>query len=292
VWDIKARRTAIVAAAVAQLTFSNAAAEAKPIHLAPFTPWNVDYGNKICTLRRGFGSKEEPSLLIMDRFGPTDSFQFSIVSDEFSAFEQGRALTLRFGEQKPRRIASVVPGKSSNGTATLFFGNTSLSEAIGKKDEEWAPPVTAATEAAVKSIGISYGGRERIFATNRLDTAFEALRKCTDNLVTTWGLDPKQQAALSKRPEPLSKPAAWINSADYPPAMLDRGKQGLVNFRLSVSAQGTPTACEVQSSYNDKKFDEVTCAALMRRARFTPALDASGKAVPSFYLNTVRWLMS
>lgn len=227
----------------------------------------------------------------MDRFGPTDTFQLTIVSDEFRSFQQGQALTLRFGDQKPRRIASVVPGKAGNGTTTLFFANTSLSETIEGEDEDWDPPVAAATEAAVKNIVISYGGRERLFATGSLDKAFDALRRCTDNLVTTWGLDSKQQATLSKRPGPLSKPAAWISSSDYPPAMFARGKQALVNFRLSVSAQGTPTACEIQSSYNDKKFDEATCAALMRRARFTPAMDASGQAVPSFYLNTVRWIM-
>jgi outer membrane biosynthesis protein TonB len=69
------------------------------------------------------------------------------------------------------------------------------------------------------------------------------------------------------------------------------GKQALVNFRLSVRAQGVPTACEVQSSYNDKKFDEVTCAALMRRARFSPALDAKGQPVLSYFLRTVCWIM-
>ncbi len=42
---------------------------------------------------------------------------------------------------------------------------------------------------------------------------------------------------------------------------------------------------------NKKKFDDATCAALMRRVRFTPALDAKGQPVPSFYLNTVRWIM-
>jgi len=167
----------------------------------------------------------------------------------------------------------------------------SLSSTIEGSDEVWHPPVTRATEAAVKTITISYAGRQRIVATGPLDKAFDALRKCTDNLMTTWGLDPAQQAALSRRPAPLSPPTRWFGSSDYPPAMLIRGKQALVNFRLSVSAQGVPTACEVQSSYNEKKFDDTTCASLMRRARFTPALDAKGQPVPSFYLNTVRWIM-
>jgi hypothetical protein len=289
--NVRARSAIAGIAMLTQSALPNGATQAKAVNLAPFTPWNVDYGEKICTLRRGFGSREKPSVIIMDRFGPTDLFQLTVVSEEFRSFQQGQALTLQFGEQKPRRIASVVPGKAGTKTATLFFANTSVSERIGDKDDSWKPPVTPATEAAIKTIGISYGGKERIFATGPLDKAFEALRKCTDNLVTTWGLDPKQQAALTKRAEPLSSPGYWVSSSDYPAGMAIMGKQALVNFRLSVSSQGVPTACEVQSSYNDKKFDEVTCAALMRRARFSPALDAKGQPVPSFYLNTVRWIM-
>ena len=263
---------------IGELLLPSAQVEAKVVSLAPFTPWNVNYGEKICTLRRGFGAKEKPSVIIIDRFGPTDMFQLTVVSDEFKSFEQGKILTLRFGEQKPRRIGSVVPGQTSTKTATLFFGNISLSEMIGDENDGWRPEVTSATEASVQTISISYFSQERTFQTGPLDKAFDALRKCTNDLVTTWGLDPKEQATLLRRPEPHSVPSEWFIPSDYPSAMRNLGKQALVNFRLSVSAQGTPTACEIQSSYNDKKFDELTCAALMRRARFSP--HSTQKATP------------
>lgn len=96
-------------------------AQAKTVDLAPITPWNVDYGEKICTLRRGFGHNDRPSVIIINRFGPTDRFQLTIVSDEFKSFSQGQTLSLQFGEQKPRRLDSVIPGQTSTKTATLFF---------------------------------------------------------------------------------------------------------------------------------------------------------------------------
>jgi TonB family protein len=96
---------------------------------------------------------------------------------------------------------------------------------------------------------------------------------------------------LTVRPRPLGGMETWMRSSDYPQGMLKGGKQGMVSFRLSIDANGTPTACEVQRSYNDKQFDDVTCAVLMRRARFSPALDANGQAAPSYYLNTVRWVI-
>ena len=260
--------------------------------LAPTSPWNVDWSETTCSLRRLFGTKEKESLLVMERYGPTDYFQLTIVSDEFKSYRQGETLWLKFGDGEKRRITTASPGKSGKGTATLFFTSQSLSQPIDTGPEPWVPQVTPATEAATKTISISYYGRERIFAVGPMGKAFEALRKCTDNLVSTWGLDPKQQAQLTKRPTPLANPASWVRSGDYPTAMLNLGKQALVNFRLSVDAQGIPTACEVQRSYNDKKFDEATCAILMRRARFSPALDSEEKPVASYYLNTVRWIMA
>lgn len=268
-----------------------AAAAAKPTILAPISPWNADWSRTTCSLRRMFGTKERESLLIMERYGPTDLFQLTIISDEFKSYKQGDPLLLTFGDAKPRRINNVSPGNSAKGTAVLFFPNQSLAEPVGKASSAWRPPVTHATEAAAKTISVSYYGNERVFSVGPLDRPFDALRKCTDDLVAFWGFDPKQQAQLTRRPEPLSNPGSWLSSNDYPTAMMIGGKQALVNFRLSVDAKGAPTACEIQRSYNDKKFDEVTCAILMRRARFAPALDAQQQPVPSFYLNSVRWIM-
>jgi hypothetical protein len=269
----------------------SATAMAKPTTLAPISPWNVDWSATTCSLRRLFGTKERESLLVMERYGPTDVFQLTIVSDEFKSYEQGNPLQLKFGDGKPRRITSVSPGKSVNGTATLFFSSQSLAEPVDHASSEWRAPVTHATEAATTTISVSYFGHERVFSIGPLDKPFDALRKCTDDLVASWGLDPKQQAQLIKKPKPLSSPGSWLSDSDYPAAMRIGGKQALVNFRLSVDASGAPTACEVQRSYNDKKFDEVTCAILLRRARFAPAMDAKDQPVPSFYLNTVRWTM-
>jgi hypothetical protein len=265
---------------------------AKPTILPPISPWNVDWSETTCSLRRAFGSKDDPSILTIERFGPTPSFQLSIISNEFKSFQQGGAVQLKFGDNKPRRITTVSPGRSgASGKAILFFGSQSLAQPIETDDEDWDPPVTPATEAAVKSISVSYFGHERVFVTGPMDKPFAALSTCTDDLVKFWGLDPKQQATLTQRPKPLASPATWIKSADYPAAMLTGGKQALVSFRLSVDARGIPTACEIQRSYNDKKFDDVTCTLLVRRARFSPALDAAGQAIASYYLSTVRWVM-
>jgi hypothetical protein len=268
-------------------------AVAKPVILAPVSPWNVDWSKTTCTLLRAFGSKEDPSIVRIERFGPTNWFHLSIMSNEFKSFQQGQAVQLKFGDGEPERVPGVSPGKAgADGKAILFFATQSLADrAVRDADPEADPAVTPATEAATKTITVSYFGRDRIFATGPMDKAFAALSKCTDDLVRTWGLDPEQQARLMVRPKPQGSPATWLRSGDYPRDMLFSGKQALVSFRLAVNAVGTPTACEIQRSYNDQKFNDVTCANLLRRARFSPARDAKGNAVPSYFLNTVRWVI-
>ncbi|VWX53618.1 TonB family protein [Novosphingobium sp. 9U] len=283
-------RTAVTAATL--LGLATPAMAAKTVTLDPISPWNVNWSETTCTLRRMFGTKEHPSMIMMERFGPYDHFQLVVSGPDFKGVQQGTTpVNLRFGDAEPKPLKQVTPGKAVNGTPALFLGNLSLSAQFRDELETWSPRVTHATEAATKSIAVLYGGKERIFATGPLDKAFDAMRTCTDNLVAHWGFDPKQQASLTKRAEPLTSPARWLNPDDYPGAMRQVGKQALVAFRLSVDAQGKPTACEIQRSYNDKTFDEVTCAIIMRRARFSPAQDAKGEPIASYYLNTVRWIM-
>lgn len=122
-----------------------------------------------------------------------------------------------------------------------------------------------------------------------MDKPFAALGTCTDDLVTSWGLDAKQQTALTTRPRPLNHPNTWIRSSNYPKAMLTRGKQALVSFRL-MGAEPQPLArCSVPTT---TRQSAISCGLLVRRARFSPALDAKNQAVPSYYLNTVRWIMA
>lgn len=69
--------------------------------------------------------------------------------------------------------------------------------------------------------------------------------------------------------------------------MLRQGKRAIVHFRLNVDAAGQPTACHIQQSTRPKAFDDAVCKAIMRNARFDPALDAEGQPVASYWLNSV-----
>ena len=80
-----------------------------------------------------------------------------------------------------------------------------------------------------------------------------------------------------------------IQPQDYPGlALMDR-RSGSVEYALTVSAEGVPIRCEVRQSSDSKQIDLQTCALLIRRTRFHPAVDSSGAASPAVFRGVVNW---
>ncbi|WBO22197.1 energy transducer TonB [Sphingomonas abietis] len=84
-------------------------------------------------------------------------------------------------------------------------------------------------------------------------------------------------------------PGDWVTPDDYPPAALRQGAQGVTGFRLDVGPDGRVTNCTVTSSSGNTDLDQTACRLLPRRARFTPAKDASGNGIATTYSNNIRW---
>jgi protein TonB len=67
---------------------------------------------------------------------------------------------------------------------------------------------------------------------------------------------------------------------DYPAIAQARGEQGTVRAELAVDDRGRVTGCSIRQSSGFAALDNATCRILQRRARFTPARDVDGKAIP------------
>lgn len=77
----------------------------------------------------------------------------------------------------------------------------------------------------------------------------------------------------------------WFTNRDYPRAVT-RGwpRGGAVFARVRVEADGRVSRCDVQRSFGNPVVDQWTCALLMQqRAAFTPARDANGRPIASWY---------
>lgn len=81
----------------------------------------------------------------------------------------------------------------------------------------------------------------------------------------------------------------WITNDDYPAVDARQHHEGTVAFTLQIDPSGHATKCDVTASSGYPGLDNGACFLLMRRARFDPARDASGKAVASNYPGRFTW---
>jgi periplasmic protein TonB len=99
------------------------------------------------------------------------------------------------------------------------------------------------------------------------------------------------------KPAPLPAPPAVpprlltqiVGPDDYPGALIRAGAQGRVVLLIRIAASGAPSACEVDQSSGYPALDAHSCALAMQRARFEPARNERGKAVPSFVRAPINW---
>lgn len=60
-------------------------------------------------------------------------------------------------------------------------------------------------------------------------------------------------------------------------------------FRVTVAADGTPVRCEVIEGTNYEALNKTTCAAVILRARFEPAKNATGAPSFAIYNSRMHW---
>lgn len=99
--------------------------------------------------------------------------------------------------------------------------------------------------------------------------------------------------ASAMAPVPAIRARAFLpgffSSDDYPATARRNGQSGIVSFSLAIDRDGRVTRCTVTTSSGSAALDHATCTIIQRRARFTPARDARGKAVEDFTTGRIRW---
>ena len=286
------------------LGVGNAARATKePLVLKPLTQWVVNYSDDSCRMFRQFGSDGDKVSLVIDRFGPGDGFNLILVGSPFKYDGVNQETSVQFGPQEQVQNASFFPGNFGKGVPALIQrGSLSigkLTDVEAKQAEQNAAdgkpePIIFGPEreAAVTYILIGKPLRQPVrLETGPMHKPLAALNTCIVNLLTSWGVDVEKHKTLSKIVTPIGSPGNWIKSDDYPTEALLSGGQAIVQMRLSVDEMGKPTACHIQQTTRGKGFDDAVCGALMRRAKFNPALDADGKPVASYWRRSVVFVI-
>ncbi len=272
------------------------AAPPQPETLAPSSAWNVNYGDDSCRLARVFGAGDAMVLVVFDQFAPGRSFKLTMGGKRFRYVSNGGKASVRFGPDEAEQMRDFFTGSYSKDLPALILrGDLRMDKQsdlprgarrFGAGGD--TPPLSPARVAAVRELVI---GRPLLrpvkLELGSMRAPVAALDKCLDDLLTRWGVDVARHASLSRHVMPLSDAMTWLTSSDYPSGARMMGEQGIVNFRLSVDETGKPSACHIQQSSRPPEFDDAVCKAMMRRARFTPALDKDGKPLASYFRGTV-----
>ena len=90
-------------------------------------------------------------------------------------------------------------------------------------------------------------------------------------------------------PRPRGNPGLWATSNDYPSVALQQEIEGTSGFSLTVGPDGLVSDCIITQSSGSPELDTATCTNVKQRARFEPALDASGTPTTGKYANRIRW---
>ena len=85
--------------------------------------------------------------------------------------------------------------------------------------------------------------------------------------------------------------ASYISDSDYPADAIRNGEQGIVGFQLEVGPDGIVSSCRIVASSGSASLDTATCRIMQARARFTPARDGGGHAVPDVVTSRIRWVL-
>lgn len=138
------------------------------------------------------------------------------------------------------------------------------------------------------TLSLYRNGEAKPFAVvfNPHSMASAALRTCLIELARGDQGSGKPAVTQAVPRQPLSQ---YLTGDDYPPAALRAEQQGLVAIRLTISAHGLPGECAVTRTSGAEILDSATCSIFLRRARFTPALDAEGQPTGGSFSTAMRW---
>lgn len=274
-----------------------------PLILKPSSKWEVNYKDDSCRLARRFGEGDDTVVVMFDKYKPVMYFWMTLVGKPLDIKNEYRALNVHFGSNVSKQKMPFYTGTLNDDLPAIFIRNAAL--IVPATEEIWEPYLNADSqgrrdidmlvkkrEDMVTSIELAKPLRRSVvLETGPLRPALNALEKCTEELLSHWGIDVEKHTNLKRAATPIYPTGEWFSESDYPSSMLEKGARSIIHFRLNVNEKGMPTACHIQHSNRLKEFDEVVCKVLMKRARFEPALEADGTPIASYHADNIRFHM-
>lgn len=286
----------------------------------PDGQWALDYGEDYCRLARNFTDGKETLALAWERIQPGPFFRMILVSDAIKPYRSADELGWHFTPTDPGRKTRYTRSRTADGKGYFNLGQVTLASLGGfppggPTNGASAPPPPANADAgekapanpapppydrakeqalakAIDGFVIDNGVTSPVKVdTQNLEAPFGALQACADDLARTWGLDPARLKTQQAAALPEGGGTGWLPQGTI--AFTDFAKliDGSNQVRLLVGADGKPTSCQIHWPVLDKSTNDKICSTLMASARFTPAKDAEGQAMPGYFVTGPSFLL-
>lgn len=252
-----------------------------PEMLVPSGKWTVDYAASMCVLQRDYGTGPAQVTLGFRPMPLSEQSEIVLVTraaGERAASVRFDKVSLQLGVAGPV-IAGTYRLLETKTTPELHYTQISVNAA---EAEDIAGAETLFIEREKLPTV-----RLRLMAT---PAAVSALKACQNDLLKSWGIDLPAIAKIAT-PAVGKDKADWIMASDYPYQSIRAGEAGTVSILWTVGIDGNPSDCRVTQTSGHPSLDQAACNAILRRGRYTPALDSAGKPIKSYEARKVAWML-
>ncbi len=248
---------------------------------APAVPtgqWDVQYSDRACTARRNFGDQMlaiRPSPL-----GKTMRFVVEAPGVARSVRQYRSVIDLEDRRSAIVSSSMLYPLKVGRrrGLATILGKDEAARVMSGSRFTIWAGEKMAKqvdglpNSPKVMTVDLAVGSLRKVGA---------ALDACVRDLQKHWGMVDGEIPDQMVSAQPSGSLVGLLRGDDYPSDAAAIGQTGETQALLMVDETGAVVDCVTMKTSGSAAIDVVVCQVMEERARFRPALDASGKPVRS-----------
>lgn len=253
------------------------AANAAEPPLQPIDKWDLDYGETQCIASRTYGGQSDPVTLAI-RQSPNGETYEILVGTKYSA-----------SEPAAEEQGTVDFGNGPIKAWVLFYQTTKK----GFDVHQFRIPASEMARArSASSVALHIAGSSDFaFALAAMPQLLDGLQACTSDLKRYWNMDGEKNGKFSRKTK--GDVRSIFDSDDYPSQAMSLGQEGKGQYLLLVDEKGKVAGCQVLLATGVPILDAMSCAVIEKRAKFTPALDLSGKPVRSTYITPpIKWQLA
>jgi len=248
---------------------------------APLQPngnWTVAYESSMCLASRKFGAAEQVTLML--RPSPLgDNLEVTFVADgskERRVVWDGQAsLIVEPGGRAFEASYKAWRSQSLGGRAIILYSDQALLDLL---TDDGSLTLSAPKEPALS------------VSTRHLTRLKPVIADCKRKVAQHWGVDLAEFDRMSVPAKPADEPVRWVRVSDYPEDALRKGQSGVSTLLWTIGTDGTVIDCKVIASSGVDSLDRAGCRAITERARYSPALDKTGKPMISHGMRRVMWI--